>query len=327
MGEYQEYTMTDVIASPTDATASPSLHLITAAEGYGRFVIAPLDHGYGITLGNALRRVLLSSIPGAAVTRIKIEGAYHEFAPIRNVRENVTDLVLAIKGIRLRSYVERAAKLLLTRDYAGVVRACDIDAPSTIEIVNPDHYLCTLDTDAPLVIELTVERGRGAILGDAQEAGQIGEIAIDAIFSPIPKVNVVVESLDPSAPTGGEQLILEIWTDGTLKPGDALSHAATILAQYFQAISNGFHPSAPIEEVTIAPLDIPADAYEAPIDVLDLSTRTYNTLKRFNIATVGQLLELDATALNAVRNMGQKSVEEIQTQLRLHSYQGSGEET
>jgi DNA-directed RNA polymerase subunit alpha len=176
------------------------------------------------------------------------------------------------------------------------------------------------------VIELTVERGRGAILADVQEAGQIGEIAIDAIFSPIPKVNFIVESLDSSVPAGAEQLILEIWTDGTLQPGDALSHAATILTQYFQAIINGVHPSALIEEVTIVPLGIPADAYETPIDVLDLSTRTYNVLKRANIATVGQLLELDATAFNAVRNMGQKSVEEIQTQLRFHGYQGRGEE-
>jgi DNA-directed RNA polymerase subunit alpha len=305
---------------------SPTVRLITAAAHYGRFVIAPLDHGHGIMFGNALRRVLLSSIPGAAVTRIKIEGVYHEFAPIRNVREDVTDLVLAIKGIRLRSYVERSVKLLLTRETAGIVRARDIDAPSTIEIVNPDHYLCTLDTDATLLIELTVERGRGAILGDAQEAGQIGEIAIDAIFSPIPKVNFVVEPLDSSVPAGEEQLILEIWTDGTLRPADALSHAATLLARYFHAISNGLHPSAPIEEVTIVPLSIPANTYATPIDVLDLSTRTYNTLKRSDIATVGQLLELDATALKAVRNMGQKSVEEIQAQLRLHGYRGRGEE-
>jgi DNA-directed RNA polymerase subunit alpha len=310
----------------TNSTSPATVALITAAEHYGRFVIAPLDHGHGIMLGNALRRVLLSSTPGAAVTRIKIEGVYHEFASIPNVREDVTDLVLAIKGIRLRSYVERSVKVLLMRDAAGVVRARDIDGPSTIDIVNPDHYLCTLDTDAPLVIELTVERGRGAIMGDVQEAGQIGEIAIDAIFSPIPKVNFVVEPLDLSAPAGAEQLILEIWTDGTLKPGDALSHAATLLAHYFQAIINGLQPSAPIEEVTIVPLSIPADSYETPIDVLDLSTRTYNMLKRANIATVGQLLELDAMALNAVRNMGQKSVEEIQTQLRFYGYQSSGEE-
>jgi DNA-directed RNA polymerase subunit alpha len=216
----------------TNNTASPTVRLMTAAEGYGRFVIAPLEHGYGITLGNALRRVLLSSIPGAAITRIKIEGVRHEFASIPNVREDVTDLVLAIKGIRLRSYVERSVKIFLTRDYAGIVRASDIDAPSTVEIVNPDHYLCTLDTDAPLVIELTVERGRGALLAGMQESGLIGEIAMDAIFSPIPKVNIVVEPFDDSGLGATEQLILEIWTDGTLKPGDALTYAATLLARY-----------------------------------------------------------------------------------------------
>jgi DNA-directed RNA polymerase subunit alpha len=310
-----------------DITPSATVTLMIAAEHYGRFMIGPLDHGYGITLGNALRRVLLSSIPGAAVTRIKIEGVYHEFSPIPNVREDVTDLVLAIKGIRLRSYVERPVKVLLSRDAAGVVRARDIDVPSTVEIVNPDHYLCTLDTGAPLTIELTVERGRGAILADMQESGPIGEIAIDALFSPIPKVNVVVEPLDDPSPEGRERLLLEIWTDGTLKPGDALSHAATLLAHYFEAVVTGLHPSTPIEEVVVAPIGIPADAYMTPIDALDLSTRTYNALKRSDIATVGQLLELDATGLNAVRNMGQKSVDEILTQLRSHGYRSDDAET
>jgi DNA-directed RNA polymerase subunit alpha len=327
MGEYQEYTITDVAAFSTDATAFPTLRLITAAEGYGRFMIAPLDHGYGIILGNALRRVLLSSIPGAAVTRIKIEGVQHEFAPLPNVREDVTDLVLAIKGIRVRSYVERPVRMLLIRDAAGIVRARDIDAPSTVEIVNPDHYLCTLDTDAPLEIELTVERGRGAVLADMQAAGPIGEIVIDAIFSPIPKVNMVVEPLDPSVAAGDEQLILEIWTDGTLKPGDALSYAAATLAQYYQAIVDGLGSGEPSPVEAIPPAAIPAEAYDTAIEALDLTTRTYNVLRRADIATVGQLLELDAMGLRAVRNMGQKSIEEIQTQLRFHGYQGSGEQT
>ena len=303
-----------------DTTPRTTVNLVVAAEQYGRFAIAPLGHGYSIPLGNALRRVLLSSIPGAAVTRIKIEGVSHEFAPIPNVREDVTDLVLAIKGIRLRSYVERPVKVLLTRQYAGVVRARDIDAPSTVEIANPDHYLCTLDSDAPLTIELTVERGRGALLAEMQQPGPIGEIATDAIFSPITKVNVVVESLDDRNREGRERLILEIWTDGTLRPGDALSHAATLLAHYFEAVATGLHPTTPIEEVIVAPIGIPSDAYATPIDALDLTTRTYNALKRSDIATVGQLLELDAQQLIAVRNMGQKSVEEILTQLRSHGY-------
>jgi DNA-directed RNA polymerase subunit alpha len=309
-----------------DSIAAPTVRLITAEEGYGRFVIAPLAQGYGITLGNALRRVLLSSIPGTAVTRIKIEGVYHEFAPIRNVREDVTDLVLAIKGIRLRSYVERPVKVLLTRDYAGVVRARDIDTPSTVEIVNPNHYLCTLDTDAPLTIELTVQRGRGAMLADMQEAGPIGEIAIDAIFSPIPKVNVVVEPLDDPDRKASEQLILEIWTDKTLKPGDALSFAAALLAHYPQAIVAGLRSSEPTEELPVAQSHIPADVSTTLIDVLDLSTRTYNALKRSDIATVGQLLELDAAGLRAVRNMGQKSIDEIETQLRSQGYADNDEE-
>jgi DNA-directed RNA polymerase subunit alpha len=324
---YGQHSLFSKSITMIDITSAATVTLMVAAETYARFAIAPLDHGYGITLGNALRRVLLSSIPGAAVTRIKIEGVYHEFAPIPNVREDVTDLVLAIKGIRLRSYVERPVKVLLTRQSAGVVCARDIDAPSTVEIANPEHYLCTLDIDAPLAIELSIERGRDALLAEMQQPGPIGEIAIDAIFSPITKVNVVVEPLDDLNPEGNERLILEIWTDGTLKPGDALSHAATILAHYFQAIEDGLHPSAPIQEVIAAPEGIPADAYATPIDALDLTTRTYNALKRSDILTVGQLLELDAQQLIAVRNMGQKSVEEILTQLRSHGYQRDNTET
>jgi DNA-directed RNA polymerase subunit alpha len=212
-------------------TRSPTVTLLAASEHYGRFAIAPLDDGYGMTLGNALRRVLLSSMPGAAITRIKIDRVFHEFTPIPHVREDVIELVLNIKGIRLRSYAERAVKIILTRDMAGAVRARDIDTPSTVEIVNPEHYLCTLDDDAPLSIELTVERGRGALLAHQQEHAVIGEIAVDAIFSPVPKVNFVVAPLDLTGRDGLEQLVLEIWTDGTLKPGDALSYAAVLLAQ------------------------------------------------------------------------------------------------
>jgi DNA-directed RNA polymerase subunit alpha len=309
----------------TDTTSTPAITLVAAAEGYGRFAIAPLEHGYGTTLGNALRRVLLSSIPGAAVTRIKIDGVFHEFAPIPYVREDVTELVLHIKGIRVRSYADRAVKLLLTRQNAGVVRAGDIDAPSTVEIVNPEHYICTLDSDAPLTIELTVERGRGASLADQRESGPIGEIAVDAIFSPIPKVNFVVEPLDPMVRAGAERLTLEIWTDSTIKPGDALSHAAAILAQYHQAIIDGVQPADHPADIAVTSPRIPAEVYDTPIDVLELSTRTYNALKRAGITLIGQLLELDDKALSGLRNMGQKSLEEIRAQLEARGYQTNAE--
>jgi DNA-directed RNA polymerase subunit alpha len=304
----------------------PTIQLLAASEHYGRFGIGPLEYGYATTIGNALRRVLLSSIPGAAVTRIKIDGVFHEFASIPNVREDVPELVLNIKGIRLRSYAERAVKVLLTREQTGPVRASDIDAPSTIEIVNPDHYLCTLDSDALLSIELTVARGRGALLADQQERGIIGEILVDAIFSPIPKVNFVVEPDHPEVSVGQERLILEIWTDGTIKPGDALSHAAALLAQYHQAIVDGLHPSERGSEETAGLLDVPAETYDTPLEMLELSTRTYNALKRSGITTIGQVLEIAEKDLSNIRNMGAKSVEEIVAQLQAHGYRDNGNE-
>ena len=302
-------------------THSPTVTLLVASERYGRFAIAPLDDGYGVTLGNALRRVLLSSMPGAAITRIKIDRVFHEFTPIPHVREDVTELVLNIKGIRLRSYAERAVKIMLTRETASAVRAGDIDAPSTVEIVNPEHYLCTLEHDGPLSIELTVERGRGALLAHQQERPVIGEIEVDAIFSPIPKVNMVVAPLDPAGGGGLEQLVLEIWTDGTLKPGDALSYAAIILAQYHQAVVDGLQmDEMKGSEDPTAPA-LPAEIADTSIDVLELSTRTYNALKRSNIMTIGQLLLLNENKLGSVRNLGEKSIDEIRQQLQAHGYQ------
>jgi DNA-directed RNA polymerase subunit alpha len=304
----------------------PTIQLLAASEHYGRFGIAPFEHGYGTAIGNALRRVLLSSIPGAAVTRIKIEGVFHEFASIPHVREDVPELVLNIKGIRLRSYAERAVKMLLTRDSAGPVRASHIDAPSTIELVNPDHYLCTLDSDALLSIELTVARGRGAMLADQQERGIIGEILVDAIFSPSPKVNFVVEPDHLGVGSGNERLILEIWADGTIKAGDALSHAAELLAQYHQAIVDGLHPSERGSEEMAGSLDVPAETYDTPLEMLGLSTRTYNALRRSGITTIGHLLEIAEKDLSNMRNMGTKSVEEIIAQLQAHGYRDNGNE-
>jgi DNA-directed RNA polymerase subunit alpha len=244
--------------------AMPKIEVVQAAENYGRFKIEPLDPGYGHTLGNALRRVLLSSIPGSAITKIKIDSVYHEFSTITGVKEDVTEIVLNIKGIRLRSYAERPVKVLLTKQGAGIVRASDIDTPSNVELVNPNHYICTLDSD---------------------------------------------------------RLLIEIWTDGTIKAGDALSHAAQVLVQYAQTIS-GFNQLSLDAEVAKSPegLTIPADIYDTPIEELDLSTRTYNCLKRADITKVGQVLEMDEKALLSVRNLGQKSMEEIRDKLIERGY-------
>ncbi len=302
--------------------AMPKIEVVQAAENYGRFKIEPLDPGYGHTLGNALRRVLLSSIPGTAVTKIKIDGVYHEFAAVPGVREDVTEIVLNIKGIRLRSFAERPIKVLLTKRGTGVVRAGDIDVPGNVELVNPNHYICTLDSaDTTLEIELTVERGRGYLPADQRDTLPIGEIPVDAIFTPVPKVNYVVENTRVQQATDFDRLLIEIWTDGTLKPGDALSHAAQVLVQYSQTVAD-FNRLTTDQPEVAAPngLAIPADIYDTPIEELDLSTRTYNCLKRADITKVGQVLEMDEKALLSVRNLGQKSMEEIRDKLIERGY-------
>lgn len=302
--------------------AMPKIEVVQAAENYGRFKIEPLDPGYGHTLGNALRRVLLSSIPGSAITKIKIDGVFHEFSTIPMVKEDVTEIVLNIKGIRLRSYAERPVKVLLTKQGAGVVRAEDIDTPSNVELVNPNHYICTLDSDdAQIEIEMTVERGKGYMAADQREALPIGEIPVDAIFTPVPKVNYVVENMRIGQATDYDRLLIEIWTDGTIKAGDALSHAAQVLVQYSQTIAD-FNRLMTEPETPSMPggLVIPADIYDTPIEELDLSTRTYNCLKRADITKVGQVLEMDEKALLSVRNLGQKSMEEIRDKLIERGY-------
>jgi len=302
--------------------AMPKIEVVMAAENYGRFKIEPLDPGYGHTLGNALRRVLLSSIPGSAITKIKIDGVFHEFSTIAGVKEDVTEIVLNIKGIRLRSYAERPVKVLLAKQGAGPVRAGDIDTPSNVELVNPNHYICTLDgDDAHLEIEMTVERGRGYLPADQRDVLPIGEIPVDAIFTPVPKVNYIVENTRIGQATDFDRLILEIWTDGTIKAGDALSHAAQVLVQYSQTIAD-FNRVATEQPAlpTQSGLVIPPDIYDTPIEDLDLSTRTYNCLKRADITKVGQVLEMDEKALLSVRNLGQKSMEEIRDKLIERGY-------
>ncbi len=302
--------------------AMPKIEVVQAAENYGRFKIEPLDPGYGHTLGNALRRVLISSIPGSAVTKIKIDGVYHEFSTIPGVKEDVTEIVLNVKGIRLRSYSERPVKVLLSKQGGGVVRASDIDAPSNIELVNPNHYICTLDGDeSSIEIEMTVERGRGYLPADQRDALPIGEIPVDAIFTPVPRVNYLVENTRVQQTTDFDRLLIEIWTDGTIKAGDALSHAAQVIVQYSQTIAD-FNRLVVDQDLPSAPngLAIPADVYDTPIEELDLSTRTYNCLKRADITKVGQVLEMDEKALLSVRNLGQKSMEEIRDKLLERGY-------
>ncbi len=310
--------------------ALPKIEAERAAENYARFRIEPLEPGYGHTVGNALRRVLLSSIPGSAITKIKIDGVYHEFSTLTGVREDVTELVLNIKGVRLRSYAERPVKIHLSKYGRGLVRASDIEAPSNVEVVNPDHYIATLDDDnARLDIELTVERHRGYLPVENRDPVPIGEIPVDAIFTPIPRVNYVVENTRIGGVTDYDRLILEIWTDGTIKPGDALSHAAQVLGQYSQTIANFSRPEQPAEIAAAGNgmEGITPEVYDTPIEELELTTRTYNCLKRADITKIGQLLQMDEKDLLSVRNLGSKSIDEIKEKLVEHNYLPGGAAT
>jgi DNA-directed RNA polymerase subunit alpha len=300
--------------------AQPRVQLAAAGTNYGRFAIEPLQVGHGAPLGNALRRVLFSSIPGAAITRIKLGGVIHEFSTIPGVLEDGTQLVLNVKGLRLRSYSERAVTMQLVKRGPGPVFASDIDAPSTVEIVNPEHYLCTLDDDSVLEMQLTAERGRGTSLADNNSGLNIGEIAIDALFNPVPQVNFLIETVADNGSEPHDRLILEIWTDGTIKPGDALGHAAQVLAQHFGRIAIFDQPEPVAEAPAVTGRAIPADVYNRTIDELGLSTRTYNSLRRADITTVGRLLELDDRALQGIRNLGPKGVDEIRVRLLALGY-------
>lgn len=303
--------------------AKPSIELVAVEENYGRFKIEPLEPGYGHTLGNALRRVLLSSIPGSAITKIKIDGVYHEFSTIPGVREDVTEIVLNIKGIRLRSHSPRKVRVVLMRQGPGPVLARHIDVPSNVELVNPDHYICTLDgNDSRIEIEFTVDKGRGYVPAEMGEIAAIGEIPIDAIYTPVPKVNYVVENTRVGQATNYDRLILEIFTDGTIKPGDALIHSAQVLVEYNTIIAK-FSNRDIIEDSAIGgivePVDpnaIPGNIMELPVDALELTTRTHNCLRRADITTIGQILQMDEKQLKAVRNLGEKSLDEIKDKVR-----------
>lgn len=301
---------------------------VATAENYTRFKIEPLEPGYGITLGNALRRILLSSLPGAAITSVKIDGVAHEFSTITGVKEDVTEIILNIKRIRLRSYSDRPVRLNLSVKGSqvedGIVRAKDIEVPSQlIEIINGEQVIATLDNqDSTLDMELTVEHGVGYNSADTRDSLPIGVIPVDAIYSPIPKINYLVEHTRVGQITDYDRLIIEVWTDGSLEPGEALSQAAQILRRHSEIIADFNKPKdEPRDGLTGGgTAAIPAPIFETPIEDLNLSVRTYNCLKRSNITKVGQILQMDEKDLLSVRNFGRKSYDELRDQLVKHGF-------
>lgn len=299
---------------------------VATAENYGRFKIEPLEPGYGITLGNALRRILLSSLPGAAITSIKIDGVSHEFTSLPNIKEDVTEIILNVKRIRLRSFSERPVRLNLSIRGERIARAGDIEAPGQlVEIINNDQPIATLDNpDARLDMELTVERGVGYNSAENRDNMPIGVIPVDAIYTPIPKINYVVEHTRVGQMTDYDRLLIEVWTDGSIEPGDALSQAATILRQHSEIIAN-FNRIAEPEREPLPGSQVPSHFYETPIEDLNLSVRTYNCLKRSNITKVGQILAMDEKDLLSVRNFGRKSYDELRDQLIKHGFMTAGQ--
>jgi len=312
--------------------AVPHIKSTETEQNFASYDIEPLEAGYGHTLGNALRRVLLSALPGAAITAIKIEGAQHEFQDIPGVREDVTDIVLNVKKIRLRSLADQPVTMRIEVSGERVVTAADIQAPSTIEIVNPDVYICTLDgSDAHLEMELVVENGKSYVPAETKEGQPIGQIPVDAIFTPVQRVNYIVENTRVGQMTNYDRITLQVWTDGTITPDEALRQASTILVQHFQLIADFIQPSSrpldvggvgyyPDDSPGIAPdaraIPIPPRIYDMPIEELDLTVRAYNCLKRSGITKVGQILTMTEEDLLAVRNFGEKSLNELKDSLK-----------
>lgn len=302
----------------------PKIESDAASRNYGRFIISPLESGYGVTLGNALRRVLLSSLPGAAVTSVRVSDVQHEFSAIPHVKEDMTQVILQIKQLRLRLEGAEQARLRVAVHGEGTVTAADIDTPSEVTIENPDLYLFTVDSeDANLEMEMTVHSGRG--FSPAEERGRLplGELPIDAIFSPITRVNFEVERSRVGQRTNYDKLVLEIWTDGTVRPSEAMREASKMLINHLAIIAgvDGEVPIAPHPEPdkVVEPKPWDDEKYNSPIEVLDLSVRVFNSLKRTGITTVGEVLEMLARgtdAMLAIRNFGEKSLDELLSRLR-----------
>jgi DNA-directed RNA polymerase subunit alpha len=294
----------------------------TKTQGnYASYDIEPLEAGYGMTLGNTLRRVLLSSLSGAAVTSIRIEGVQHEFQDIPHVMEDVTDIVLNVKKLRLRSFSDHPVSMRLEVNGEREVTAADIQVPSTVEIVNPDLHIATLDNqNAHLDMELVVEIGKGYVPADSKEDQPIGVIPIDAIYTPVQKVNYTVEHTRVGQMTNFDKIILDIWTDGTITPDEALRQSADILVRHFTQLATYRATSIEPEKAPLSSIPIPQKIYDTPIEELDLSVRAYNCLKRSNITKVGQVLSMNEEDLLGVRNFGEKSLQELRERLLLRNF-------
>jgi DNA-directed RNA polymerase subunit alpha len=304
------------VAIDMRAVVSPAVRKVEGDDRYGRFEIEPLDPGFGTTLGNTLRRVLLSSLWGAAVTSIQIDGVAHEFSSIPHVKEDVTELILNLKQLNLRSFTEDPVTLTLDVRGPAEVHASEIQTPADVEVVNPDLYICTLSDRGHLRMEMTVERGKGYVPAERnkREGQPIGVIPIDAIFSPVVKANFSVEKTRVGQSTDYDRLVLEVWTDATITPEDAVSSAARLFTEHLELFVR-FGENILSDEAASAQPGEGDRLDRVPIEELDLSVRAFNCLKANDITTIGQLLSKSEEELLSLRNFGRKSLDEIKEKL------------
>ncbi len=285
---------------------------------YGKFVVEPLERGYGITLGNALRRILISSLPGVAANNIKIDGVLHEFSTIKGVKEDVTEIILNIKSLALKMNVDGPQKIYIDSKGPGVVLAKDIITDGAVEVANEDLYIATLDNDGRLYMEIQVNRGRGYVMQNKNKHDDmpIGTIAVDSIYSPVKRVNFYVENTRVGQVTDYDKLIIEIWTNGTISPEHAISLSSRILIEHFNLFLTLTDQSNDLKILKDKAEDTKEKLLEMTIEELDLSVRSYNCLKRAGINTIQELANKTIEDMMKVRNLGKKSLEEVEQKLK-----------
>lgn len=320
------YGVTPAEELPPATTEIPKLSIKVqeATDTYGRFVAEPLSRGWAVTIGNPLRRTLLGSLPGTAITWVKIEGVQHEYSTVAHMREEVTEFLLNVKGVRLRSLANRPGRLRLEVDGEGEVRAGDVMATADFEIVNPEHHLATLDSPAArLSVEFNVEQGTGYVPAQHDEGLPIGVLPVDAAYTPVRKANFRVENTRIGQRTDLECLVIEVWTDRTITPLEAVQAAANQLMEKFYLFSS--LDKEPTEATSpAAGLGISPEAYNTLVETLSLSARTLNCLKRAGINRVGEILSMPKADLLKIRNFGQKSLEELYAKLDEKGYTPKG---
>ena len=315
------YGITPQDELPPTELEVPGLSIIDEENGesYGRFVVQPLEKGWGVTLGNPVRRILLNSLSGTAISWIKIDGIQHEYSTLKNMREGIVEFILNVKGVRIKSLTNRPGRLRLDVSGEGEIKAGDIMATSDFEIVTPEHHLATLDNEnARLSVEFNVDQGIGYSIGSNDEGLPIGVLPVDAIFSPVRKVNFQVEPTRVGQNSNLEKLVIEVWTDKTISPLEALQAASNQLMDKFYLFTQ-FDKKLEESDAPTLP-GVSPEIFNTLVETLDLSARTLNCLKRANINRVGEVLMMPKGDVLKIRNFGQKSLDELYDKLAEYNY-------